>query len=464
MFKQIERLKYTLYAVTDRTWACQNMTLERQVEEAIMGGATLVQLREKHLSTADFIEAALSIKRVTDSYNIPLIINDNVTVAKAVNAAGVHIGQSDTTLNEARRELGNSVIIGVSVNTVAEAIEAELGGANYLGVGAIFETQSKMQVENVSKLTLKQIAKAVSIPVVAIGGINFENVDELSDTGIAGISVISAIFGADDIKNATTKLLSRVKSALGLITTHPKSVLTIAGSDCSGGAGIQADLKTIEAHGLYGMSVITALTAQNTLGVNAVHETPPAFVLKQMDAIFSDIVPEAIKIGMVANPEIIDAIANRLSDYRSNGTSVPVILDPVMVATSGSKLLSDDALDVLKSKLLRFATIITPNIPEAEILSGIKISSKADMISAAMEIERFYHGHILIKGGHLLKGSDDLLYYKGMALWFNQRRLSNENTHGTGCTLSTAIACAISQKMSIPDAVGQAKAYVTGAL
>lgn len=461
---QLERLKYTLYAVTDRSWCDASVTLEDQVTAAIKGGATIIQLREKHLCTDDFINVALSIKAITDYFNVPLIINDNIEVAKKVNASGVHIGQSDASLGDARRILGSKAIIGVSVRTIDEAIKAEEGGADYLGVGAVFNTSSKLDADSVTHFILGKITRVVAIPVVAIGGINHENIHALSGTGIAGVSVISAIFGAPDIEDATLKLLKKVKLSLGIIAPRPRTILTIAGSDSSGGAGIQADLKTIEAHGLYGMSVITALTAQNTMGVTSVHETPPSFVIKQMDVIFDDIMPDAIKIGMVANPEIIIAIANRLDHAFSSGQSIPIVLDPVMVATSGSKLLSDDALDALKMKLMPHAVLITPNIPEAEILSGLAIHTKEDMMNAAKEIAAFYHGHILIKGGHLTSDSDDLLYYKGEFLWFSQKRIANENTHGTGCTLSSALACALSKGLRVPDAVERAKAYVTGAI
>lgn len=239
-----------------------------------------------------------------------------------------------------------------------------------------------------------------------------------------------------------------------------KKVLTIAGSDCSGGAGIQADIKTITVHKMYAMSVITALTAQNTLGVTDVLNSTPEFVGKQMDAVFTDIYPDAIKIGMVSSAEIIDVIAHKLKEYKAGN----IVLDPVMVSTSGHKLISDNACNVLLEKLLPLADIITPNIPEAEVLSGFTIENQEDMIKAAKKISGIYNGNILIKGGHILESASDLLYSNGDVIWFNTKRIENQNTHGTGCTLSSAIACNLAHGMRVYESVKCAKAYLTGAI
>lgn len=239
-----------------------------------------------------------------------------------------------------------------------------------------------------------------------------------------------------------------------------KKILTIAGSDCSGGAGIQADIKTITAHKMYAMSVITALTAQNTTGVSGVFEATPSFVAQQMDMIFTDIVPDAIKIGMVSNKEIISIIADKLMEYKAKN----IVLDPVMVATSGSKLLNEDASQMLVNKLMPLATLITPNIPEAESLTGLTIETKEDMQKAAVEISHKFNGAILIKGGHLRESSDDLLYAQGDFHWFEQVKVENPNTHGTGCTLSSAIACNLAAGLDMKDAIEASKAYITGAL
>lgn len=239
-----------------------------------------------------------------------------------------------------------------------------------------------------------------------------------------------------------------------------KKILTIAGSDCSGGAGIQADIKTITAHKMYAMSAITALTAQNTTGVYDVNETSLEFVSKQLDCIFEDIFPDAIKIGMISSKEIIEVISNKLKEY--NGKNI--VVDPVMFSTSGHKLMSEDAMDALKTKLLTLADVITPNIFEAESLCGFKISNKKEMIKAAKEISKYLECHILIKGGHLLDSADDLLYFKGNIMWFKEDRIDNPNNHGTGCTLSSAIACNLGKGLDIEESVRESKKYITRAL
>lgn len=239
-----------------------------------------------------------------------------------------------------------------------------------------------------------------------------------------------------------------------------KSVLTIAGSDCSGGAGIQADIKTITAHKLYAMSAITALTAQNTTGVFGVLDTDPDFVAAQLDAIFTDIVPDAVKIGMVSSKEIISVIAGKLKQYQARH----IVLDPVMVATSGAKLISDDAAAVLCQRLLPLAEIITPNLPEAECLSGRTIAGREDMAKAAAAIAETYPNHILVKGGHLENNSDDLLYKEGKETWFPGKKIITANTHGTGCTLSSAIACGLAEGKPVDESIAAAKEYLSGAL
>ena len=237
-------------------------------------------------------------------------------------------------------------------------------------------------------------------------------------------------------------------------------VLTIAGSDCSGGAGIQADIKTITAHKMYAMSAITALTAQNTTGVYGILDAGAEFVALQLDCIFKDIRPDAIKIGMVSNTETINAISDKLTEYSAEN----IVVDPVMVATSGSNLMRDGSVRALTDRLFPIAALITPNISEAEILSGMKINSKDDMISAAEKIAPMTKGGVLIKGGHLADTADDLLYINGCAEWFTSPRIDNPNTHGTGCTLSSAIACNLAAGYTVSEAVKNAKKYITDAL
>lgn len=239
-----------------------------------------------------------------------------------------------------------------------------------------------------------------------------------------------------------------------------KTALTIAGSDTSGGAGIQADLKTMTMNGVFAMSALTALTAQNTVGVQGIFEVTPEFLRMQIDSVFTDIRPDAVKIGMVASAELISVIAEKLTAYQAEN----IVVDPVMVATSGAKLISDDAVSALKEKLLPLAAVVTPNIPEAEVLSGIKIESPEDMVKAAEKISKEYHCAVLCKGGHNMNDANDLLYHDGAYQWCNGKRIDNPNTHGTGCTLSSAIAANLAKGHDLATAVERAKEYISGAL
>lgn len=239
-----------------------------------------------------------------------------------------------------------------------------------------------------------------------------------------------------------------------------KKVLTIAGSDCSGGAGIQADIKTISVHGMYAMSVITALTAQNTKGISGILNVSSEFVGKQLDAVFTDIRPDAVKIGMVSNQEIIHVIVDKLKEYHAKN----IVVDPVMVSTSGSKLLTEEAAEALASGIFPLADLITPNIPEAETLCAFSIDCKEKMIQAA-ELIYAKFGGVLIKGGHFSGNvADDLLYIEETPYWYHGEKFDNPNTHGTGCTLSSAIACGLAAGLTLPDAIRQAKEYLTGAI
>ena len=240
-----------------------------------------------------------------------------------------------------------------------------------------------------------------------------------------------------------------------------KKVLTIAGSDSSGGAGIQADIKTICAYDMYAMSVITALTAQNTTGVYGIHAVPPEFAAKQIDCVFGDIIPDAVKIGMLSDAGIIEAVTERLGYYHAQN----IVVDPVMVSTSGSKLLSDGAAEALRA-LFGLAAVITPNIPEAEVLCGFDIADTADMERAAQAIGDGSGCSVLVKGGHLTDSADDILYDRTAREFvrFAGVRIDNPNTHGTGCTLSSAIACGLAAGLTLCESVSKAKAYVAGAL
>ena len=239
-----------------------------------------------------------------------------------------------------------------------------------------------------------------------------------------------------------------------------KTALTIAGSDCSGGAGIQADIKTMTMNGVYAMSAITALTAQNTTGVRAIQESTPDFLKQQLDAIFEDIFPDSVKIGMVSSSELISVIADRLKYHKAKN----IVVDPVMVATSGSALMKTDAVETLTKELLPIATLVTPNIPEAEVLSELAIETKEDMEKTAKVIGDAHNCAVLLKGGHNINDANDLLYADREYYWFEGKRIDNHNTHGTGCTLSSAIASNLAKGFALAESVQRAKEYISSAL
>ncbi len=239
-----------------------------------------------------------------------------------------------------------------------------------------------------------------------------------------------------------------------------RTALTVAGSDCSGGAGIQADIKTMTMNGVFAMSAVTALTAQNTTGVKSISEVTPEFLSDQIDMIFTDIRPDAVKIGMVSNSELIRTIVNRLEFHKAEN----IVVDPVMVATSGADLMKSDAVLTMKERLLPIAALVTPNIPEAEILSGIKIENEDDMVKAAVSINQTYGCAVLLKGGHSINDANDLLCRNEEIKWFYGKRIDNPNTHGTGCTLSSAIASNLAKGFDLDTSVQRAKDYISGAL
>ena len=239
-----------------------------------------------------------------------------------------------------------------------------------------------------------------------------------------------------------------------------RTALSIAGSDSSGGAGIQADIKTMTMHGVFAMTAVTALTAQNTTGVSSILESTPEFLGQQLDAVFEDIRPDAVKIGMVSSPALVRVIAEKLTQYHAGH----VVVDPVLVATSGSALAADGAPALLRELLFPLAQVVTPNIPEAEAFSGMTIRSRSDMERAAEAIGSACGCAVLCKGGHSVSDASDVLWENGVLTWFEGRRIDNPNTHGTGCTLSSAIASNLAKGCDLKTAIERAKAYLSGAL
>ncbi len=438
-----------LYAITDRD-CLRDKDIKLQVELAIQGGATIIQLREKNISTEKLAEIAGVLVPVCHRHGVPLIINDNWKAAVMSGADGVHVGLEDASAEEIRRNTSEDFVIGVTAKTIEQAKKAESDGADYIGVGAVFPSPTKKNAVRITPDELREICRSVNIPAVAIGGITKENIWEIRGCGNRGIAVVSAVFGADNPYSASREL-----SELWNKVYETRTALTIAGSDCSGGAGIQADIKTMQAHGVYAMSAITALTAQNTTGVSGIHEIPAEFVAQQIDMVFSDIRPDAIKIGMIPSAETAEAIADRLEYWKAGN----IVVDPVAVATSGSDLSNSSAYEAVKKQLFPIASLITPNIPEAELITGIKILGMDDMEKTARVIFEKYGCAILVKGGHSINDANDYLY-NGVGKWFVKNRIDTTNTHGTGCTLSSAVASNLAKGYSLERAVKNAKYFV----
>ncbi len=439
------------YGITHREYMGSDYL--QAVRDALLGGITMLQIREKLLDERELIDLVNTVKPICKEFNVPLIVNDKVDVLKLTDVDGVHIGQEDVPISEIRESFSDK-IIGVTARSVEEALEAERGGADYVGVGAVFGSTTKDNIKPMTKKVLKEITEAVSIPVCAIGGVTSGNIRELMHTGIDGVAVSADLFDTDNVRKSAEAIVREVSN----ITI--KKVLSIAGVDPSGGAGIDADLKTFTAHKKYGMTVITAITAQNTLSVDMVEEVSPECVKAQIKSVFEDIRPDSVKIGMVSNIEIIKTISEGLGKYHAEN----VVVDPVMVATSGAKLIDDDAVSALKKYLFPRATIITPNIPEAEILSGMSIKNQDDMIEAAEKIGDENGFAVLVKGGHLINDATDILYIDGKINVISEKRIETTNTHGTGCTLSSAIASNLADGYSLYDSVKLAKKYLAGAL
>ncbi len=469
----------SLYLVTDRPLS-GGRDMAWIVREAAAGGVTMVQLREKECSTAEFIQLARKLKAALAPLGIPLIINDRVDVVLAVDADGVHIGQSDMPYATARKLLGRDKIIGLSVETMDEVVAANALDVDYIGISPVYATPTKTDTLTPFGLDgVDEVMRCSRHRCVAIGGMNRDTVGEVIAHGVEGVAVVSAIVAAPSPREAAAELAAIIKDnrhehsensevsenncQLSTVNCQLRRVLTIAGSDSGGGAGIQADIKSISANGCFATSAITAITAQNTLGVNAVEGLSIDILEGQIEAVLSDIGTDSVKIGMLHSAEVVRSVARLLRKYGIKD----VVLDPVMVSTSGHKLIEDSAIAVLKSDLMPLARVITPNIPEAEILLGEPIERQGDLPGAARRLAQQYGVSVLLKAGHLV--GDELIdifynYETGEVAELSARRVDTPNTHGTGCTLSSAFAAQLAKGLLLTEAARAAKAYINNAI
>ena len=472
----------SLYLVTDRPLS-GGRDMAWIVREAAAGGVTMVQLREKECATAEFVALARELKATLTPLGIPLIINDRIDVALAVDADGVHIGQSDMPYETARALLGKEKIIGLSVETMDEVLAANELDVDYVGISPVYATPTKTDTLTPFGLEgIEQVMQQSRHRCVAIGGMNRNTIGEVIARGVEGVAVVSAIVAAESPREASAELADIIRNnhlensevsecperiennyQLSTVNCQLKRVLTIAGSDSGGGAGIQADIKSISANGCFAASAITAITAQNTLGVNAVEGLSIDIIEGQIEAVLSDIGADSVKIGMLHSAEVVRSVARMLRKYRITN----VVLDPVMVSTSGHKLIEDSAIEVLKSELMPMARVITPNIPEAEILLGEALSKQGDLPDAARRLAEMYGVSVLLKAGHLVDDElIDIFYNRetNETVELSARRIDTRNTHGTGCTLSSAFAAQLAKGLSLTEAARTAKQYINQAI
>ncbi|MDF2561955.1 MAG: thiamine-phosphate pyrophosphorylase [Microbacterium sp.] len=453
----------SVYLVTDPL-LCGDRGVAETVRLAVDGGVRIVQLRDKTASDAETVEQLLALSRAIDGRAL-LVVNDRLDAAiaarrRGARVDGIHLGQGDASVLRAREALGPDALIGLTANSAAHldaVLALPAGTVDYLGVGVIRPTSTKPDhPEPLGVDGFRDFVARSPLPCVAIGGVGIEDTEELRDAGAAGLAVVSALCAVAD--PAATAAEFRRRWLAGSV---PR-VLTIAGSDPSGGAGIQADLKSIAANGGYGMAVLTALTAQNTQGVRAVHVPPVDFLRAQLDAVSDDVVIDAVKIGMLAETEVIRTVGEWLDRVRPP----IVVLDPVMVATSGDRLLSPDAEAELRALLGR-ATLVTPNLAELGVLTGRDIVGWVDGISAAEELSAEIGAAVLVKGGHLTgEEAPDALVdtRRGVRVEFTGPRIATSSTHGTGCSLSSALATLLAQGRDSEEAVRAARAWLRESL
>jgi hydroxymethylpyrimidine kinase/phosphomethylpyrimidine kinase/thiamine-phosphate diphosphorylase len=359
-------------------------------------------------------------------------------------------------VHDARKLLGENKLIGVSTRTVDQALKAEMAGADYIGVGSVFPTQTKNDAELVGLETLSKVRRAIKIPLVAIGGVSWMNAASALDAGADSLAVISTI--SEDPNPA---LASR-ELALLFNRSKPSEatrVMTIAGSDSGGGAGIQADLKAITLLGSFGASAITVLTAQNTLGVHGLSPASASFIAKQAEAVITDIGVDTIKTGMLYNAEIVGTVTELIQKH-----NLLAVVDPVMIAKGGAALLKQEAIEAVRSQLLPNTYLLTPNIPEAEALTGQSIKTLEAMEEAAKSLQAMGARHVLLKGGHREEDAIDVLLAGSSVQRLSAERIDTVNTHGTGCSYSAALATFLAQGQPLVKAAASAKLFINEAI
>ena len=426
------------------------------VREGLRGGVQVVQFRDKERTLETQVNLARQLVQLCKEAGVTFLVNDSPELAAACFADGVHLGQGDGSVHDARRLLGPDKLIGVSTRTVEQALKAQMAGADYIGIGSIFPTTTKDDVELVGVETLRKVRRAVKIPLVAIGGIDWTNGTDALAAGADALAVVSAI--SEDPNPALAARELALLFNVNKAATETR-VMTIAGSDPSGGAGIQADLKTIALLGSYGTSAITVLTAQNTLGVHGLSPASASFIIKQAEAVLDDVATDTLKTGMLYNAEIVSGVAALIQRY-----NLLSVVDPVMIAKGGTALLKQDAMEAVRRDLLPCTYLLTPNIPEAEALTGQTIGTLEEMEDAARRLQAMGPRHVLLKGGHREDDAIDILLAGKTVHRLAAERIDTTSTHGTGCSYSAALATLLAQGLPLMKAAATAKLFINEAI
>lgn len=455
-----------------------NSSLEA-LKAALRGGARMIQFRAKPLTSAQAREWIAPQMGDVRAARATAIINDDIELAAVLGADGVHLGPTDTSIRQARERLGPDAILGLSLEAGQDLNSQAIADADYVAASGVFPTPTKSDLSAHFGLEgLRALRARTALPLIAIGGVHAGNARDVFAAGADGVAVISAIARAAEPQLAACELgeiarASAIRDGHGRMRFYDPRALTVAGSDSGAGAGIQADLKTMTALGVYGASVLTALTAQNTLGVQAVAAVDPDFVRAQLRSVLGDLGADGIKIGMLHRREIIEAVAEELREL----TTSPLVLDPVMVAKGGHRLIDPAAIQSMIGNLFPRATLITPNLSEASAIleaatptwtKGLDLTSASPEVlrRAAFALLELGPGAVLLKGGHHASThAEDLLVTRsGEEKWFRSPRTDTNNLHGTGCTLSSAIAAFMARGFPLTTSVAKAKDYVTGAI
>lgn len=472
-----------LYALTPPQVKKESLFLKK-IKDSLRGGIDMLQLRLKEGTDRQKIALGKQIRLLTREKNALFILNDRLDLGQILEADGLHIGQEDIPLVEARKILGPKKIIGISTHTLSQAYQAEKEGADYIGYGPCYSTNTKIDLSSlVKREEISELRQTLKIPFFVIGGLSMKNLAIILSAGANRVAICAGIYQSDNVQETSRKMRQLLKDNCSIPPTprlshhrerilkteergslkrdkrQPKA-LTIAGSDSGGGAGVQADLKTFTSLGVWGLSVITALTAQNSLGVQQVFNVPQKCVEQQLTSVLNDMGADAIKTGMLWSQYTVEVVAESLKMR-----NIPLVVDPVLAAKRGETLLLPEAIPILKKSLFPLATLITPNIPETEILTGVSsITTKDMMKEAAKKIIDMGADNVLIKGGHLPDQIFDLFFDGKEFILFEKKRHLSRHLHGVGCTLAAAITAYLALGLTMFPAIQKAQEFIKVAI